>query len=508
MWPEAAADLVRGAKSSMAHRLWAEFLTLVLVFRAADAARQLHPPTCKHHWMQQQKLQQQQLGSSSLLQLGMDATQTHFDPIARERDPELLTVQAWPESAGSSTLQQPKPTRITKAGSMSQLSANTTERSLSLSMAPNGSRNGSGAHGTNKELQSWDSDRSIHVKAKAFWRHMNSVLLSAKGFRVHLGSSSRGLLLDISCVLLSLSGITLFIFCVLVQYNHDRPNRQLGVIEKQVKKGAAGTCRTGLHLTPAGSLECSHDFLTAWERRSVVSSSRVPFAVGISTPRPVSTGLPAVPPDLGRLSSLAALRSPPMELCAGLVVPEGCECTLLVPKLIPTCSNCKATINDLANIPVFSVVFCRPEFPAGVPTSSDCEGDRCLALCSISEDGTLLAYCRSSFNNTLGIFNADDDPFGMVRMRTGPAGSFEVITQAGSDLHLSENRFGDVFMFDSHGQTLALTEPHPSEPEFRLFRVGPNCDAGLATLCVLVVDLLKTTAEAGRGFPGKERQRA
>jgi hypothetical protein len=196
------------------------------------------------------------------------------------------------------------------------------------------------------------------------------------------------------------------------------------------------------------------------------------------------------------------------------VVPEGSECTLLLPRIKPTIADCETTVNDLANIPVFKVVFRRPLFPAHDTSrestlSVDSDGDRCLVMNSVSDDGTLLAYCRSSVNYTLGILNADDVPFGLVRMRTGRlGGGFEVITQAGSDLHLSENRFGEVIISDRHGQTLALTEPHPSEPEFRLFRVGPNCDAGLAALCVLVVDLLKTTAEAGRGFPGKERQRA
>jgi len=189
-------------------------------------------------------------------------------------------------------------------------------------------------------------------------------------------------------------------------------------------------------------------------------------------------------------------------------------CTLLLPRGYSPLSLTVRQLSNIANIPVFRVVFRRPLFPAHVLTSRestlsmDGDGDRCLAMNSVSDDGTLLAYCRSSVNYTLGILNADDVPFGLVRMRTGRlAGGFEVITQAGSDLHLSENRFGEVIISDRHGQTLALTEPHPPEPDFRLFRVGPNFDAGLATLCVLVIDLLKAV-EAGKGVPGKGGQRA
>jgi len=492
-----------------------------------DAATQSHPAACERDRVQ--RLLQQQTRSSSLLQLDMDTKQVRFDPLAREIDPELLKVQAWQESAGS-----------TNAGSTSQVSANTLGQPLPASMAPSGSRNGSGsrssstnetsgigsgrAHGVNKELPSWDSGRSVHVKVQALWRHVNSALLSARRFRVNLGSGSGGLLLNIGCVVLATAGIALFIFCIFAQYSDELPN--LGT-EKQVKKRAAGTCWTGPEPSPRETLESSHDLATTWQR-SAVSSSRTLLALKTPWPMPEeatglrsavsvtsafdtsqsSARLSVVPPDPGQhpACSLDALRSPPRVLCEGLVVPAGCECTLLVPRIKPTYANCEATINDVAHIPVFTVVFCRPAFPTGVHASIECDGDRCLALCSISEEGTPLAYCRSSFNNALGIFNADHVQFGLVRKRTGQlAGLFEVITQAGFDLHLSENRFGDVIISDKHGQTVAWMEPHPPEPEFRLFRIGPNCDAGLATLCVLVIDLLKAATEAGREFPGKGR---
>jgi len=355
---------------------------------------------------------------------------------------------------------------------------------------------------------------------------VNFALQSARGFVAHLNAGSDSASLDVGFIVLSLAGIILFSFCLVAQYCDEMPVLQPGDMERPVKTVAASACWTGPDPSPRESLECSHDLVSVSRSpltgrlQSTVSVKSVPQSA-LQTAFDASSSSPGTlvaPPELGqRLASrLDVSQSVPCALCAGLVVPDGCECTLLLPRVKPTFATGEATVNDLANIPVFSVVFCQPAFPSGVPTNTsrentgslalDCDGDRCLALYSSSDDGTLLAYCRANLNNTLGILDADDAPFGLVRMRTGRfAGGFEVITEAGSDLHLAENKFGEVIISDRHGQTLALTEPHPPEPEFRLFRVGPNCDAGLATLCVLVIDLLKATFDAGKGFPGKGR---
>jgi len=224
-----------------------------------DAATQ-HPAACERDRVQ--RLLQQQTRSSSLLQLDMDTKQVRFDPLAREIDPELLTVMARQESA-----------RSTNVGSMSQMSANNSEQSVSASMVPNG--NGSGSrnnstnemsgvgsgriHGMNKEFPLWDCGRSVHVKAQALWRHVNSALVSVRGFRVHLGSGSGVPLLDIGCVVFSTAGITLFIFCVLAEYSDETPNVQKNGMEKLVKKRASGTCLTHPEPSPRLPLACRHD---------------------------------------------------------------------------------------------------------------------------------------------------------------------------------------------------------------------------------------------------------
>jgi len=460
---------------------WTEFFTRVLLLLPADATAQSQPATCENDQMQQQET-----GSSSLLQLGMN--QSRFVPKAREVDSLLL---AWLEPAGS-----------IMADSMFLLPG----QSLSTSMAPKGSGRGSGsnssstAYGMNKELPSWDWGRSAYVKAQALWRHVNSVFLSIRRFRVHHGSSSSGLWIDIACaVALVFAGFALFVFvfCVLAQDSDELPSLQFGGVQKVVRERSAGTAWTG-----------PDDLATATqEQRSVVSSPSAPLAlrkpsptsweaVGLRSPSvtsalqfPVNTqqsgvGLLDALPDLGQRPASTLV------LCEGLVVPVGSECALLVPKIRPTYAKHQAIVNDLANIPIFSVAFCQPAFPTAVPAGNDCDADQCLALCT--DDGALLAYCRSNINNTLSILNKDDVLFGLARMCTGQlAGSFEIITQEGIDLHLSENRFGDVIISDRHGQIIALTEPHHPRPELRRLRVGPNCDAGLATLSLLVIELLK-----------------
>lgn len=170
-------------------------------------------------------------------------------------------------------------------------------------------------------------------------------------------------------------------------------------------------------------------------------------------------------------------------LCVGLIVPEECECTLLVPHLAPRPISTQVTIEDVERTPALKAVF-------HLPTQ---EG-RCLILSDVDETSNLFAYCVRDFSNlALTIYGAEERHFGLIRMRgSKPSAGFEVITRKQAQLHIRCATSGEPRTFtDGHGRLLAVAEPVPDEHALRVVRIGPGVDAGLVVLSTLASDLLK-----------------
>mmetsp|Transcript_12784 Transcript_12784/g.40096 ORF Transcript_12784/g.40096 Transcript_12784/m.40096 type:complete len:515 (+) Transcript_12784:118-1662(+) len=228
---------------------------------------------------------------------------------------------------------------------------------------------------------------------------------------------------------------------------------------------------------------------------------------------PPRSSVPPVPPSQNLLS-FARPSAPPQQakepvrftdtaaLCPELVVPEECECTLQVPRLLPHLrrlgsGQSVATVDDARHLPMFRVNFSLPSM-----------GNKCLVLSSATDDtdGMVFAFCKASqpgptLEPTLTIHHAARGQFGTLRMRAGePEREYEVVTRVGGliSLRCSGN---DLTASDGQGQLMALVEPLPEDPTRRVVRIGPLVDAGLITLSILGVDLLEGSVRGGHRHP-------
>jgi len=305
--------------------------------------------------------------------------------------------------------------------------------------------------------------------------------------------------------------------------------------------------QTRTHTTSAGTWLLFAVILTIFLFVCVCLVAPNPFAHGLAKPgasgdsskmpygfRPVST------PSLGQLGQItstaqASRRSaPPREpsvqlppqpqpqppsrsprdsieafLCPGLVVPSGCECTLLVPRLTPQyqqkltkSSMTQVTIDDVKGVPVFRASFCLPS--VGGSSVSAASSSRCLVLTSTTSEATVFAFCRDSRAElgfepaALAIHNAAGRPFGSLRLcrDKGSSGGYEVVTEAGFWVHLTSGSDGLLTAIDRQGRSLAAGEPTPARAATRTVRIGPLVDAGLLTLSILASDLMETAMAA------------
>jgi len=193
--------------------------------------------------------------------------------------------------------------------------------------------------------------------------------------------------------------------------------------------------------------------------------------------------------------------SPPVRpvLCHGLVVPESCECVLLLPELVRESGSGGVMINDINGIPVLKTVYAFPpnwvSAPTSLslpsPTSASGRGSEemkpCLMLLTLTEDESAFASCREGLVGSLVIQDGSNRPFGSIRPHSEKAGiAFEILTNTGLQMHISE----ELSITDRENRVVALTEP--SQSGRRLVRIGPFTDAGLVVLAILATDLLKS----------------
>lgn len=218
--------------------------------------------------------------------------------------------------------------------------------------------------------------------------------------------------------------------------------------------------------------------------------------------RPPAAETPNTAP--GNLPLTTPSQAPPI-LCPGLVVPDGCECMLLVPRIKPTEVSSEVTVDDVAGVPVFKAVFSLPPAHkrtraqpshASWPVLNNADEVPCLVLSSLTEDESVFASCRKGFNDTLVIHDCLERAFGSIRALSPKAdGGYEVIGGAGAQLQLSSSG-EDLSIIDRYGKVMALTEHAQGHPNCRVVRIGPFADAGLVTVSMLASDFLRGAAEA------------
>lgn len=196
-------------------------------------------------------------------------------------------------------------------------------------------------------------------------------------------------------------------------------------------------------------------------------------------------------------------------LCPDLVVPEGSECTLLVPRLPQqnngSCStNAKfgqahITIDDLRGAPVFRAACnSKNNFQTGVSAKQD----KRLLLCSVTGQA-IFGFCRETELNgnlVLTIHHHTESLFGTLRPsdREGGSGNkYTIISNKNWRVHFQgHHEVGHFSAIDDNGQLLAIAEPVPERKQQRFVRIGPFVDAGLMVLAMIGMDWLEQQQEA------------
>jgi len=189
-------------------------------------------------------------------------------------------------------------------------------------------------------------------------------------------------------------------------------------------------------------------------------------------------------------------------LCSELVVPEGSECTLLVPRLPPSrlWSGSSVTIDDARGVPVFKATFSL----ASGQLSRDAKR---LALSSATGDNVFAFCCDGEAppgggHAGLSILHQSEVTFGALRMDgRDSANGYSVVTRRGWRIHFrGDLQAGNMNATDDQGRLLAIAEPSGSSR--RSVRIGPLVDAGLITLSLLGIDLLEY--EAPRSWSSRD----
>jgi len=257
---------------------------------------------------------------------------------------------------------------------------------------------------------------------------------------------------------------------------------------------------------------------------SNAASAAAPSKRGlVTTAKPPRTPLRASK-DQERSTQAGATRdssSMSSVICPGLVVPSGCECTLLVPQLsrkqhVVSESLGQVTIDDIKGVPVFLATFRLPgvgmstaaprdtrQIAVGGPgrTAAALEGNTCVVLTSTSADPTKFVSCRSNAADqsaalSLDIYDTREKHVGSLRMCPEEGEhSFEVLVGGGFGILLNVNADGEVTATDRRGRSLGTGELAPEQPMRRTVRIGPLVDAGLLTVCIVASDLLLMAAQ-------------
>lgn len=181
-------------------------------------------------------------------------------------------------------------------------------------------------------------------------------------------------------------------------------------------------------------------------------------------------------------------------LCPDLVVPDGCECILLVPRLDP-CLRGKLTVDDADGVPVFHVAALGPAQQAGGGYARQGPRGPRLVLSSTRHGGTVFAHCQLSGPGpgaSVTITDSASRPFGSLRLRASEGGRlYQAVTGTGEEVNIQADAHGDLTATDRHERLCAIARHLPAK-RARRFRIGPFVDVGLMLLCTLGIDLLET----------------
>jgi len=226
--------------------------------------------------------------------------------------------------------------------------------------------------------------------------------------------------------------------------------------------------------------------------RNLPSSPPQPWAYpGVGQRSSPSTGVQP-PPNPSRSPQQVQFQEPSgVHLCPELVVPEGSECTLIVPRLSGGGSS-QVTVDDTRGVPVFCAAFNND-----TTWQARIRETKRLILSSTSGD-TIFAFCRDDEAqggpSGLVIHHHSEAPFGVLHADSRDAGSgYTLVARQGFKVHIKgDHLLGNMNVTDESGRLLAIATPlHQGGGAHRSLRIGPLVDAGLVALGLLGIDFLE-----------------
>jgi len=190
-------------------------------------------------------------------------------------------------------------------------------------------------------------------------------------------------------------------------------------------------------------------------------------------------------------------------MCPDLLVPEGSECTLMVPQLDVTGGSC-VCISDAKGRPVLRATLGLSPVLRGCRASRLADIQR-LVLSSATGDATF-AYCRNGESQIgcgrtgLVMHNTSEAPFGVLKPDSCEVGSgYSLIANAGWLIYFRiDKETGHVSAIDECGKLVAVAQPTTNSAH--AVHIGSEVDAGMIVLAILGIGVLDGRAAMSRNF--------
>eukprot|EP00435_Cladocopium_sp_Y103_P011128 s2354_g2.t2 len=235
---------------------------------------------------------------------------------------------------------------------------------------------------------------------------------------------------------------------------------------------------------------------TLLPRASVTADSLQPSQRSVPiAPRPserprdsrASEGRPSAVPG-------SAPRPLSMVLCSDLLVQDGLECTLVLPRLALLSTNAQVNVSDTKGGAVFRIKFSLiPDRDGTRLVMSNQSGD--MTFATASDSRTVKAGAAQQ--RSLSIMNPKD-PSRQYLLEDKSGGDFQVSNTSGQFIRFISIP-GGFNAIDDQDQLLAFLDPPVRNNPGQVARIGPLVDVGLIVMCFLGIGVLTNDKEKQLG---------
>jgi len=211
-----------------------------------------------------------------------------------------------------------------------------------------------------------------------------------------------------------------------------------------------------------------------------------------SAPRP-SERSAAIPARGSEARPSTAQQPLSMVLCSDLLVQDGLECTLVLPRLALLKTNAQVNVSDTKGGAVFRIKFSlTPDRDGTRLVMSNQTGDMTFATASDSRSVQAGAQQRA-----LSIMNPKD-PSRQYVLEDKGGGDFQVSNTVGQFIRFVSIP-GGFNAIDDQDQLLAFLDPPVRNGAGQVARVGPLVDVGLIVMCFLGIGVLTSDQQKPGG---------